>query len=634
MNVSQLHKIVYIVAIVILLVPLVLLSAPATNKDGKRHPGGVLPQLRYKHQLSQANLGDIDPASEAMRMASLGLRGVAANLLWSKAFHYQKVEDFDALRATLNQITNLQPNFISVWEFQAHNLSYNIAVEFDDYRYRYHWIKKGIDFLIQGTMYNRDEPKLLWNIGWYLAHKMGRADEHKSYRRLFREDKEFHEELDRPYIEVDGPDALGPQGLPDNWLVGRLWFREGERVVDTKGAPLRGKSPLIFHSHAPMCRINYAGEIEKEGYLDEKAQLAWQKAGEDWGSYGNRQIPTSWGVNIRLNDLEQAIAEEKELEKQLDELAPGVRDELKKKKIAELPELHRQALETPAAERSPEQTGLAMDAGFTTTIPHRDVAANAPEAARAEARLLARRVDEKKETRRRITQYRNIINYSYWKTRCEVEQTKTAVKARSLVNKADKLWEDASFDAKDLYEQAWREWAKIMEQYPVLRNDVASEDLVAAIMRYRSVIEQLGEDWPPADFALADMLRQRAEAGDSDLADFLKSETKPPSDAPPNDKPDSSPGEDPAKPDAVQKPNDAPKAAPADNKPSDSGDAADDKDDSTSSKDGATTSKDDSTSSKDGTADEGGAKQTDEQDKDESENKTDVEQQTEAGEDD
>lgn len=122
-NLSFWRKVVYVGIITSLLVPLFLLGRPTTTSG----PGGVLAQLRAKHNLSQANLGDIDPASESMKLATLGLRGVAANLLWSKANEYKKTEDWDALSATLNQITKLQPNFISVWEFQAHNLSYNVS---------------------------------------------------------------------------------------------------------------------------------------------------------------------------------------------------------------------------------------------------------------------------------------------------------------------------------------------------------------------------------------------------------------------------------------------------------------------------------------------------------------------------
>ena len=47
--------------------------------------GGNWLRLRSSYGLSQAELGQIDPASETMKMATLGLRGVATNLLWTKA---------------------------------------------------------------------------------------------------------------------------------------------------------------------------------------------------------------------------------------------------------------------------------------------------------------------------------------------------------------------------------------------------------------------------------------------------------------------------------------------------------------------------------------------------------------------
>ena len=138
---SFIGKIIYIVVIVILLVPLYLISHPTTRND----EGGTLARMRREHRLSQANLGEIDPAGASMSLATLGMRGVAANLLWGQAIHYKKTENWDGFKATLNQITKLQPNFESVWIYQAWNLTYNVSVEFDDYRHRYHWVKKGID---------------------------------------------------------------------------------------------------------------------------------------------------------------------------------------------------------------------------------------------------------------------------------------------------------------------------------------------------------------------------------------------------------------------------------------------------------------------------------------------------------
>jgi hypothetical protein len=93
-------------------------------------------------------------------------------------------------------------------------------------------------------------------------------------------------------------DALGYDGRPDQWLVGRLWYQRAQLAVDTMGIPLRGKSPLIFHASNPMSLINYSA-IEEEGVLGETAMRAWREGAQGWADYGERQIPTSWGHNVR-----------------------------------------------------------------------------------------------------------------------------------------------------------------------------------------------------------------------------------------------------------------------------------------------------------------------------------------------
>ncbi len=156
---------------------------------------------------------------------------MAANILWEKANFYNRHEDWVNLSATLEQIARLQPNFISVWVFQGWNLSYNISVQFDDYHDRYRWVLRGIDFLKEGTTYNRDEPRLLTDIGWTIANKIGRADEHVQFRRLFREDDDFN--------------ATRPVALRDNWLVGREWLLIAERLV-AQGGTVKRQKPAIF----------------------------------------------------------------------------------------------------------------------------------------------------------------------------------------------------------------------------------------------------------------------------------------------------------------------------------------------------------------------------------------------------
>ena len=178
-----------------------------------------------------SDLGEISPASETMKLATLGLRGVAATLLWNRAHEISRAARMDRLKATLNNIALLQPHFEKVWEHQAHNLAYNVSIEFDDYRQRYEMVREGTEFLTRGVRQNREAPRLIWYTGWFYGSKMGTADERKQFRRLFSEDEQLHESLMKENIAVDSPEARGAVGYTRQ-LVGRppvaeLWIRSG-----------------------------------------------------------------------------------------------------------------------------------------------------------------------------------------------------------------------------------------------------------------------------------------------------------------------------------------------------------------------------------------------------------------------
>ena len=101
-NASFVRKVIYLVGIAVLLLPIAAISQPATaGKQGEGSPGGKLAQLRTEYRLAQAELGEIDPASETMKLATLGLRGVAVDILWYKAIDYQKKKDFTGLEMTV-----------------------------------------------------------------------------------------------------------------------------------------------------------------------------------------------------------------------------------------------------------------------------------------------------------------------------------------------------------------------------------------------------------------------------------------------------------------------------------------------------------------------------------------------------
>ncbi len=487
-----------LVAIAVLLVPLSILSQPADSSS----PGGFLARQRAKFGLSQANLGEVDPTSETMRLATLGLKNVAVTLLWDRANHYKKVEDWTNLSAALEQMTKLQPNFYSVWDFQAHNLSYNISVEFDDYHDRYAWVMKGIEFLRQGIALNLREPRLLGRMGWFIGQKIGRADEKKQYRRLFKADDDFHER--------DRPGRTLPER--DNWLVAREKYLAAQQLADS-GAALK-TTPLIFHSEPMMTAINYARALEEDGVFGETAREAWKLAGDEMRRFSVREIPTSWDVPIRLGMREAELARATKLGEELETLLPGLFKELQDRKRKSISADQRTALDTPPIDRTEAQQQAAAEAEAALGVTWPMVAREAPADVRDQARELARQYVEASETAEIIARYRDIVNFDFWRASCEVEVTQPALRAREQVWQAEREFENARLlPAKKAYEEAFAAWREVLDSSPVLKaDDLTGDDLVEMIDRYRKVLDQLDEKFPQP-FILQDVLDKAGPAG-------------------------------------------------------------------------------------------------------------------------
>ncbi len=507
-NDSFTRKVAYIGVIALLLLPIAAISQPATINPGKmgNSAGGKLARLRAKHNLAQAELGEIDPASETMKLSTLGLRGVAANILWGWANYYKKIEDWDKLEMTVNQIIRLQPNFVEVWDFQAHNLSYNVSVEFDDYRMRYQWVKKGIDFLILGSHYNRDEPGILSQVGWFVGQKIGRSDEQTQFRRMFRDDKDFHQTFRKNGIEVDN--GTGPDGKPDNWLVGKLWYDKAVNSHVSAGKPIRGKTPLLFYSGSPMSIMNSAAAMNKDGYFFETAQNSWRKAKDAWLSYGERELPTSVGFDIRLNGKEPTAQRLKDAREELARLCTGVEEEIKQEKMSRLSEDKKVILQTPPEQRSPEQYTLAYEAEHETRVTPRDFLGRAKKNEdRPRVRQLVEQIEQDELTTHQIDLNRRIVNFEYWRLRADSELTEEAPKAHSATYEADKMAASGEnlTKARGMFENAWKLYAVVFEKYPELMDNAEAQDLVDSVAHYRDVLGQLDEPFP-ADFPLWTLL--------------------------------------------------------------------------------------------------------------------------------
>lgn len=527
------RKIIYACVIAALLLPLSWLSQPATTES----QGGVLAQMREENQLSQATLGEIDPASETIKLATLGLRGVAANVLWEKANDYKKREDWTSLSATLEQIAKLQPNFISVWIYQGWNLSYNISVEFDDYHDRYYWVIKGVDFLKEGTKYNTREPRLMSEIGMTIAQKIGKADEHVQFRRLFREDDDFNGSL--------------PRSQRDNWLVGRQWLVDAEKMVDQEGVPIRGKSPLLFHSHAPMCLINYCEALEEEGTFGEVARNAWRRAAESWEQFSNRDLPTQYNMFVRLADKERYDDMAKQARAELEKLTPaGLVDQIKLEKIAALDKPQREAYNAAPDERTDEQRQLVFMIEDSLKVKPQEIADRIQGENHAAAVRAAEDAANAEFIAHAIDNERDIVNYGYWQRRCQIEPQDDTLEARKKIYDADQAFLDADLGkARQLYDEGMVKWRSVLDANTVMLTDPSLVDeLSSSIDRYRAVLHQLDEPFPPT-FILRDVLEKQQSYTGRPLPPSLQA---PPENKPAEGKP--AEGSAPAEPAPAEKP--------------------------------------------------------------------------------
>lgn len=491
------RKIAYAVAIAVLLFPLYVLSSPSTVNS----QGGKLAKLRDDNNLSQANLGEIDPASETMKLATLGLRGLAVNLLWNKAHEYKKKEDWTNLMAVLDQLTNLQPNFIKFWEFQAWNVSYNVSVEFDDYHDRYYYVREGMEFLQEGIKYNeisQQIPTLLWDMGWFVGQKIGRADEHVQYRRLFREDDDYHG--DRPLAQRD------------NWLRAEEWYDLAIRKVKEEFKDIGRKSQIVFYQSPASARINYAEALQEEGKHGAQAGQAWKRAHERFMEFGEREIEHSTGVLLRLNDYEKVGAEAEQYMDELEQLVPGLMDTMTAERKAELTSIQKEALATPETQRTRDQHQVAQDANEMIRVTPRQlaerIAEQRPDLAE-EARELALRVEQAVREARYTRNYRQTANYDYWKTRTELEQETDALEGRRKTYLAKQAYQDGDLQtAQSLYKEGLAHWRKVLDRYPsMLESSIMGEELFEKTKEYRQVLDQLGESLPD-DFPLWDIVEE------------------------------------------------------------------------------------------------------------------------------
>ncbi len=492
-NSSFQRKILYVIILAVLMYPLFLLSRPSSPaQDGKAGaPGGKLAQLRTKYELDESQLGDVDIISTSFRL--FGLTPIADTLLWDVANTYKMKKDWISLAATLNQLARLMPHYESVWRFQGWNLAYNVSTEFDDYRQRYYWVIRGLEFLQEGVKMNKKSIRLTWDVGWHTSQKIGKSDEKVQFRRLYRQDDDLH--------------GSRPVELRDCWLVGKEWYYKAEDIVKS-GVPLGTISEVLFYSNAPMNQINYSDNLETDGRFDEKVERSWKQAQAEWKAFGDREITTSQGQVIRLNEQEYFDDQFKKLTAELETIQPGLREEMTAQLREKLTPQQAAAWDKPEQDRNAEEINLADEARKILDISNTQLAEKMAADRIERGRDVAKRLDNAKEQSIWTTRYREIVNFKYWRHRVAFEQLPEIIQARKLFYEGKKAFREGDLTvSKRDYDQAFTLLKKNMDlpEFAGMEDEDALQlDFKEIMETYLKLLDQRNEKLPD-DFILRDL---------------------------------------------------------------------------------------------------------------------------------
>lgn len=124
------------------------------------------------------------PATLAISTMALGpLRGLIANGLWWRATRLQDEGNFFEAVQLSDWITKLQPKLVSVWRYQAWNMSFNISIDVQSPEERWKWVYQGVKLLRdEGLRYNPDDPYIQKEIASIFLKKIAAdRDPHSLY---------------------------------------------------------------------------------------------------------------------------------------------------------------------------------------------------------------------------------------------------------------------------------------------------------------------------------------------------------------------------------------------------------------------------------------------------------------------
>lgn len=202
------------------------------------------------------------------------------------------------------RVTDRFPNDSPAWFRRAHQLSFNVSVEFDRNVTRYAWIHAGIDLMLDGVDRNPDSIDLVWMVAQTIARRIGEADDRVAFRQLFAGDKEIQQRLSKI---VDPRRDDTHSGTVDSWLVARRMFEYCIEATQETHLP-KTIPPLLFYTRPADSQVRYAQALDEEGKTAE-AREAWKVAESLYRELGKRPIQITPDATVRLDDWPTRLEE-------------------------------------------------------------------------------------------------------------------------------------------------------------------------------------------------------------------------------------------------------------------------------------------------------------------------------------
>ena len=200
------------------------------------------------------------------QMALAALEAKRSHELFQREFHY--LSDLVHKR-----ITDRFPNSNAAWINRAHQNSYNASMEFDSYKTMYHWVRRGVDVLLDGAEHNAPSTDLIWMAAHVIGFKIGHSDQRQAYQELFSNDEGLHDRLEH-YIDLSK--AKSEDGRIEAWLVAEQMFQFCIDKHDESNS-ISSVPKIVFYSRPARMRAGYANSLNERGEL-EQARREWVKA--------------------------------------------------------------------------------------------------------------------------------------------------------------------------------------------------------------------------------------------------------------------------------------------------------------------------------------------------------------------